>query len=338
VDRVFSLAGHAQLVAYAGRLAADSGETGQGRQAEGGQVGPGRTRRRARPYIKIQDGCDARCSYCIVPLARGTSTSLPQAEVLRGVRSLAHQGFAEVVLSGIHLGHYGRDLDPPTSLAALLQRLATEGPRLRLSSIEPLELDAALIRQVLDPGPQICPHLHLPLQSGDDRILSAMNRPYRAGQLLDLLADLRRQRRDLALGADLMVGFPGETEAQFGQTLELLERAPLTHLHVFRYSPRPGTPAASLPGRVGHQVSRRRAAALRQAGRLKQRQFAAAQVGRVRPVVVETHQPDAGLVAGLTDNYLRVSLAGDAALVGTLLQVRLEAVEDGGQRLRGRAV
>jgi threonylcarbamoyladenosine tRNA methylthiotransferase MtaB len=194
----------------------------------------------------VQNGCNERCSYCIVPHARGGSRSVPLPEVLAGVERFVGQGYGEVVLTGIHLGAYGLDLSPRLTLARLLERIAadTPVPRLRLGSIEPVELDDDLLG-VLAACPVICPHFHIPLQSGDDGVLQRMNRRYGADGYRQAVERLRLALPDSCIGADVIAGFPGETEDEFLRSLAFVNSLPLAYLHVFPFSPRPGTPAAS---------------------------------------------------------------------------------------------
>jgi threonylcarbamoyladenosine tRNA methylthiotransferase MtaB len=313
VDRAFTLGEHDALARYIEELAREAGRA----------IGPSPSSPRGRPFLKVQDGCDRACSYCIVPRARGPSRSRPVAEVLAAIDVLAREGFSEVVLSGIHLGDYGRDLSPACDLATLVRQARGCGPRLRLSSIEPDEVSDALVEEILTGA--VCPHLHLPIQSGDDGILAAMNRPYRIQRVWELLADLRARLPEAALGADLIVGFPGEDEVAFAHSLELVERSPLTHLHIFPFSVRPGTPAAALPGRVSPEVAKARAATLRTAGRAKLEVFAATQAGARREVVIE-ERDEAGLaVVGTTENYLRATLRTQGELrSGQRVQVVIE--------------
>jgi threonylcarbamoyladenosine tRNA methylthiotransferase MtaB len=312
---------------------------------------PERPKERSRPFLKVQDGCSNACSFCIVPRARGPSrTTREPAEVREELARLAQRGFSEVVLTGIHLGQYGADLDPPVALWELLRSWINTNddprtaPRLRLSSLEPLEVDPRLIDLLVDSDGAICPHLHIPIQSGDDRILEAMNRPYRSARILDLLAQLRQSAPEMALGTDLIVGFPGETEAQFEASLGLVQRSPLTHLHVFSYSSRPGTRAAELlddraVAAVPRPVIRRRAARLRQEGLDKLGAFASAQLGRTRMVLAERRGED-GLISGVTDNYLRVSFPGQPSWIKELVPVELLSIEGADREevvVRGRA-
>lgn len=280
---------------------------------------------RTRGLLKVQDGCDAHCAYCIVPQTRGRPRSLPLAQACGLWRRLGQDGAAEVVLTGVHLGRYGQDLTPPLALLDLVQALlaAHPAPRLRLSSLEVSEVDGDLLA-LMAKEPRLCQHLHIPLQSGSDRLLRAMGRPYDTATYAQRLRALAAALPGVCLGADVMVGLPGEDEADFAQTQELIASLPLAYLHVFPYSPRPGTPAASLPGRVPGPVAKARAARLRALGRQKRLAFLAAQEGRVMEAVVEA----SGLAR--TGNYCLTWLDGPAA-VGTTVRVRL------GRVLKGKA-
>jgi threonylcarbamoyladenosine tRNA methylthiotransferase MtaB len=279
---------------------------------------------RARAFLKVQDGCDAFCSYCIVPHARGRSRSLPAGEVRAEMDRLLAVGRREVVLTGVHLGQWGRDLEPPGDLAGLLLSLR-EGalpPRIRLSSLEPVEWTPGVL-DVLEAMPEICPHFHVPLQSGDDEILGRMGRPYNAALYRDLLFTLRRLYPRAALGADVLVGFPGETEAHFRNTYELMRELPLNYFHVFPYSPRPGTPAADWPGRLAGGEMKRRAGALRDLGARKRRAFHEGLIGEWVEVLVET-EPEPGVWKGTSENYLSVRFRAARPLApGALARVRL---------------
>ncbi len=291
---------------------------------------------RSRAFVQIQNGCDAFCSYCIIPHARGPSRSVPADEVVRQVDGLAVSGFAEVVLTGIHVGLYGQDLEPPCSLLDLAGRIERETAlrRLRLGSMEPLEISPELIGFVAG-SPLLCPHFHIPLQSGDDAVLRRMNRHYHADFFRRLTADIRRRVPDAAIGCDVITGFPGETDQEFENTLRLLEKVPVTHLHVFPFSRRPGTPAADMPGQVPGRIAKDRAALLRDLGERKLEEFARSFIGRTLEVVVEG-KGRAGERKGLTGNYLNVFFAGTDDLEGKLVPIIIEDWTDKG--LRGRLV
>jgi len=332
LDGIYPAARHAELICELTSLSEGFVEKGRGASRAPLEYGAERaTCDRARPFLKVQDGCNHACSYCIVPRARGPSRSTrTPTEIVGDLRRLAADGYREVVLTGIHLGQYGADLTPPVGLSALVGELVDPPvvSRIRLSSVEPLEVTPELIALLRRHPHALCPHLHLPLQSGDDGVLQAMNRPYRMAQIQELLQPLR-QVPDLALGTDLIAGFPGETDAQFERTLALVRHGPFTHLHVFPYSRRSDTAAAALPP-VASATIKRRARALREAGRRRWQAFATSQVGQVRSVLVE--QIRDGQLTGITDNYLRVRFGGDVApgqglaLVGQLVRVRLDAL------------
>lgn len=284
---------------------------------------------RTRGFLKIQDGCDNRCSYCIVPLARGNSRSALPRDVMSEFERLVQAGCPEVVLTGIHIGTYGSDLETGTTLTDIVKTLLTERgqARIRLSSIEPGEVTDELINAL---GNGLCRHLHIPLQSGDDRILASMKRRYTAGFYLDLLEKISKRVPHVALGADVMVGFPGEGEREFQNTLNLVERSPLTHLHVFSYSPRPGTPAAQMKPQVPESVKKQRSEALRNLGKKKNLIFRQLGVGHQFSVVVEDKaDPQSGFFTGLTDNYIRVRILGSKTEhIGKEINVRIIKVEE----------
>ena len=285
---------------------------------------PGRT----RGFLKIQDGCDNRCSYCIVPLARGSSRSVGFSSVVDEFEGLVRTDCPEVVLTGIHIGAYGSDLRPKTGLTELISALISkrDRTRIRLSSIEPTEITPEIISFL---GPALCRHLHIPLQSGDDAILAAMKRNYSSGFYREVLENISQQVPGVALGADVMVGFPGEGEKEFQNTLDLVERSPLTHLHVFSYSPRPGTPAAELKQQVPEQVKKARSEALRDLGNRKNFDFRNKSMGTEVKVVVEGKRDmNSRLLTGITDNYIRVLVFGAKnSDIGKEISVRIEKVE-----------
>jgi threonylcarbamoyladenosine tRNA methylthiotransferase MtaB len=278
-----------------------------------------------RAFLQVQNGCDAFCSYCIVPYARGRSRSVPPDEVLAGIGSFAAKGFREVVLTGIHLGAYGLDLAPQESLLSLLA--AAEGrrlvPRLRVGSVEPTEISDELIA-FLAGAATVCRHLHIPLQSGSDTVLARMNRKYSASLFREVVEKLVRAMPDISIGCDIIAGFPGETEDEFDETLRFVEALPIAYLHVFPFSPRAGTPAADMP-QVNGAVIRERAAALRRLSDRKKRAYYQRFLGEELQVLVQERSPD-GLLKGLSRTYIPVLLPGDDSLVNSEVTVRVTEV------------
>lgn len=285
---------------------------------------------RSRAFVQIQNGCNAFCSYCIIPYARGRSRSVRPDEVIEQIRTLTARGYAEVVLTGIHIGGYGLDLTPATSLPALVERIEgeTELSRLRLGSLEPTEIPEALIKRMADDSAILCPHFHIPLQAGDDAVLRRMNRPYDTRFFRDLVTRIHRRLPDAAIGLDLITGFPGESDEEFAHTLELIAELPVSHLHVFPFSRRPGTPAATMPDQVHGSIVKERAARLRAMGERKHREFAQGFIGRTLEVVVE-RGVGRSECRGLTRNYLNVLFPGNARLAGQRLPVTVGAWRDG---------
>ena len=293
---------------------------------------------RSRPFVKIQDGCQHRCAFCIVPAARGGSRSQEPKVVLDQVRALAEAGYPDVTLTGVDIGHYGWDLYPRTSLAALVRSLAGV-PRLRwlrLSSVLPSYFTADLVDAV-GTVPVVAPHLHLPLQSGSDRVLRLMRRPYHTGMYRGLVNRLAAAIPGLGLGADIIVGHPGETDEDFEATLALVGSLPFSYLHVFTYSDRPGTEAARRPGHVPAAVIRERSQRLRRLGREKSHAFRSALVGSAREVLVlEARDHQTGLLSGLTSNYVEVLFPGPDGLGRRMATVEIAEVR--GERTHGRLV
>jgi threonylcarbamoyladenosine tRNA methylthiotransferase MtaB len=286
---------------------------------------------RTRALLKVQDGCDSFCAYCIVPYVRGRSRSLPIPAALDQARRLLGAGFHELVVTGADLGAYGRDLDGekgghlPRLVEALLELSGAH--RVRLSSIEPHKVDPALV-SLLGAQPRLCRHLHLPLQSGSASVLRAMRRPYTPRDYVDLIERIAA-RGTVAIGSDVIVGFPGEEERHFEETLRLIERLPLTYLHVFRYSPRPGTRAAEAPSGAlpSAAAARERSERLRSLGVAKQRAFLRDLVGSELDAVLE--RPDrTGVAHAMTDVYAPVRLSGQPAMRGRF-RVRVESLENG---------
>ena len=307
---------------------------------------------RTRPNLKVQDGCDNRCSFCVIPSVRGQSRSLPLDRILSEVRSLVKSGYREVVISGINLGRWGRDLSPqPTEnrergtdncsssrepgiparqvhfedlIQAILSETSLE--KLRLSSIEPMDWSDELIRMMAG-SPRIAKHAHVPMQSGSDRVLRAMHRKYRPWHYREKIEKIRAAMPTAAIGADVMVGFPGESESDFEQTRHMIEELPFTYLHVFTYSPRPGTPAAAMRNQVPVQAARERNRILRGLAAEKKLAFMRTFVGNtVEAITLNVF--DGKFTEALTDNYLKLRLAGHHE-PNRWLKARVEQVADG---------
>ena len=293
---------------------------------------------RTRAYLRVQDGCDAACSYCVIPSTRGSSRSLSLREIEAEARSLLDAGFREIVLTGVHLGRWGCDLRPVrrfSELVELLVRLPSPHAfRLRLSSLEPREVDERLV-DILAGSGVLAPHLHLPLQSGSDPVLRAMRRSYRTREYRERVLAVAARVSPLALGADLLVGFPGETEADFRRTAAFLAEIPFTHLHAFSFSPRPGTEAAGFPGRPPGNVTARRREHAAALVAEKGRRFRESFLGRVVRVLVEAPTRP-GRIRGWSDHYLRVTVAGEGGSPGRFALVKVNGFDKDG--LRGELV
>jgi threonylcarbamoyladenosine tRNA methylthiotransferase MtaB len=290
---------------------------------------------RSRAFLKVQDGCQHRCAFCIVPRARGASRSLEPKVVLDQACRLVEAGHPELVLTGVDLGHYGADLVPRTTLAALVRSLV-EIPGLRwvrLSSLLPAYFTPELL-EIVTISPIVAPHFHIPLQSGSDRVLRAMRRPYRARTYRALVERLVAARPRLGLGADVIAGFPRETDDDFDTTVAFVRDLPFSYLHVFPYSARRGTEAAGLAGGLDARTITRRSRILRETGRAKRDEFRRGLIGRSEEVLVlETLDRGTGRLVGLTGNYVEVVFAGPASLMRTLARVRVTGVH--GDRVLG---
>jgi threonylcarbamoyladenosine tRNA methylthiotransferase MtaB len=292
---------------------------------------------RTRAFVKIQDGCDNHCTYCIVRVARGRQRSRPQRDVLAEVEARVAAGYQEVVLTGVHIGAYGRDREcqGDESLRALVEAILmrTNVRRLRLSSIEPWDLDPACLR--LWQVPRLCRHLHLPLQSGCDATLQCMGRGYTANQFAASIEAAREAIPDVAITTDVIVGFPGESEAEFTESLHFVEAMGFARTHVFKYSARPGTPAATMPDQVPPLVKKARSRAMREVGRHSAEAFWRAFLGHTMEVLWEgqtkgSKSGQKALWSGLTDNYLRVRTQGGTDLSNTITRTKLVALTGDG--------
>ncbi|MBI1747655.1 MAG: tRNA (N(6)-L-threonylcarbamoyladenosine(37)-C(2))-methylthiotransferase MtaB [Acidobacteria bacterium] len=286
---------------------------------------------KTRPFLKIQDGCDAQCSFCIIPAVRGKARSARPDEVVAQIRTLAEQGYQEVVLTGINLGTFGWKLERPTSLSALVSRILAETslPRLRLGSIEPMKFSHDLI-ELMASCDRVAPHFHLPLQSGSNRILRLMKRPYRAERYLQIVESIRRKIPYAGIGADVIAGFPGETDAEFEETYRRIQDSPLTYLHVFTYSPREGTWAAQLADVIPEKVALARSRRLRKLSAEKhlefRRQFIGHRLSALTLSEGEAAHAGAYLMA-LSGNYLKVRVPG-AVRSNEIIDVTIAGVTD----------
>lgn len=289
-----------------------------------------------RAFLQVQNGCDAFCSYCIVPYARGRSRSVPFDDALAGIGAFTKKGFKEVVLTGIHLSGYGRDLSPPATLlnlvAAAEERMLT--PRLRLGSVEPTEISDELVA-FLAASHIVCPHLHIPLQGGDDHVLQRMNRGYSTLDFHTLIEKLVTAIPDLCIGLDVIAGFPGETEREFENGYHFVASLPVAYLHVFPFSPRPGTPAAVMKDQLHAGVIKERAQAFRRLSDQKKKTYYGKFLQKELQVLVQGRERD-GLLKGLSRNYIPVTLEGDEALLNS--EVRVRVMEVSREYVRGEVV
>jgi threonylcarbamoyladenosine tRNA methylthiotransferase MtaB len=287
----------------------------------------GNTGVKTRPLVKLQDGCDAHCSYCIVPHVRGPGRSARVEDVLAEIRSLTERGFQEIVLTGVHLGAFGLKIKEHPRLIDLLRRIV-EIPRLgriRLSSIEPMHFDRAIVDLAAE-HPVFAHHFHIPLQSGSDRVLRLMRRPYTAARFRELLAYIQDKLPDAGIGADVLIGFPGETDGDFAETCALIREAPLTYLHVFPFSPREGTAAFSMPGRISSQVMKHRLNAVLDISRAKNIAFRRRFVGQVLPGITISREENLGTSLVLTGNYIHARVPGLSVPPNRLVNIRIEEV------------
>lgn len=316
------------------RIQVDDLRTARRVETIGAEVFTGQT----RAFLKVQEGCDLFCTFCIVPFARGKSRSVPPRAVLEQLHRLADLGFREVVLTGVHLGGYGHDLEAELGLTGLLELIAERAPiaRIRLSSVDPPEVSDELLHLVRD-SDVICEHLHIPIQSGSEAVLGRMRRKYGRAELDRLGERLARWLPDATIGTDVIAGFPGETAAEFEETVDALENLPISAFHVFPYSPRSGTTAAKRSDGLDATTIRARAQRLRAQGARKREAFAARFLGRELDVLVESGAAAApGWASGYSRNYLRVALSADDSLRNC--EVRVRITDQRGERLIGVSV
>ncbi len=294
---------------------------------------------RTRPFLKIQDGCNSFCTYCIVPYTRGPARSMPIEAVVSEFRALAKNRPPEIVISGVHIGRYGKDLLPRVSLTELLPILdSVEGThRIRLSSIEPAEITDELLWAICN-SKSICPHFHVPLQSGDPEILKKMRRPYSPETFADRIKAIHRLFPDAAIGADVIAGFPGEDDSAFARTFGLIAALPVTYLHVFPFSARPGTRAAGFDNPVPTQVIKKRCHELRQLGRKKKKQFYEQMTGKILDVGIETSENHmSGLSKGLSTNYIPVYVENACGMQNMRITCQITGAASN-EALQGKAV
>jgi len=294
-------------------------------------TGPGTNNDRTRPNLKVQDGCDNRCSFCVIPYVRGQSRSLPLSQIIDEVNALVNAGYREVVISGINLGRWGRDFDRPLRFETVIHSILSQThlEKLRISSVEPMDWSDELIH-LMAHSSRIAKHAHVPLQSGSDRVLRAMHRKYRPWHYREKLERIRAAMPAAAIGADVMVGFPGESEANFEETRLLIEALPFTYLHVFTYSSRPGTAAAAMRDQVPVQIARERNRILRDLAAKKKLNFMRGFVGEIVDAITLSVF-DGQFTEALTDNYLKLRLQGQHD-ANQWVKAQVEQVEAGALR------
>lgn len=284
---------------------------------------------RTRAYLKVQDGCNNFCSYCIVPYTRGRVRSLPTPQVLEQVKVFASEGYKELVLTGIHVGMYGSDLADSSSLFELV-KLLNEAPydlRYRISSLEPAELHNNLLNYLAQ-ADKFMPHFHLPLQSGDPHILKKMNRRYTVKEFTQVVNNIVEVMPQAAIGLDIVIGFPGEDEKMFQNTYKLIESLPISYLHVFPYSKRPGTPAAQMANQVPESIKKERAARLRELDHKKRTSFYNRQIGVTHRVLAENKRNSFKMMSGFSENYVPIYFQAPPSAANTIVQVKVERIMD----------
>lgn len=284
---------------------------------------------RARAYLKVQDGCEQFCTYCIIPYARGPIRSRTIESAVRESDKLIEAGFKEIILTGIHLGLYGRDIGNGTTLATLLSNLILKDKevRWRLSSLEPIELSDEILDQMRS-NSNFCPHLHLPLQAAHNDILKAMNRPYTTEEYRRIIENARKAIPDIAITTDLMVGFPGETESHFQAYLEFIEEMAFSGMHIFKYSPRRGTPAAAYSDQIAADIKEKRSRKMRLLADGLEKAYAKRFIGCLLNVLVEKEVKE-GIWEGHSENYLQIYFASNTARRGEVLPVQLQEIRNG---------
>jgi threonylcarbamoyladenosine tRNA methylthiotransferase MtaB len=285
---------------------------------------------RTRAYLRIQDGCNNFCTYCIVPYTRGRSRSLPMDQVLKQVEIFQKEGYRELVVTGINVGKYGSDLDEGRDIYSLLETVCSDFSdiRIRLSSIEPTEVNDRLVG-LMTSFANFMPHLHIPLQSGDDGVLARMNRRYTTETFVHSIRKINTALPHAAIGCDVLGGFPGEDDRAAENTFQLLANLPVSYLHVFPYSRRPGTLAAEFKNQVPGPIRDRRVARLRKLDKNRREHFYTGRIGTVENVLVERREKKSGLLQGFSENYVPVLFQGSDDLIRSVVRVRLDALHNG---------
>ncbi len=301
---------------------------------------PAVTGNMTRAYLKIQDGCNAFCTYCIVPYARGRSCSMPEDDVIEHLETLKEKGYTEAVITGIHAGMYGLDLKKKSSLFMLLKKIDKLKPiqRIRLSSIEPKELTDDIIELAAETS-TICDHFHIPLQSGDDEILKRMKRPYNTDFFKNLILKIHALMPYAAIGVDILQGFPGESEKAFKNTYDLIRKLPVSYLHVFPFSSRKGTPAFDYPNKIKPEILKYRCSVMRELGKEKKMQFIKNNIGRkIESIIQNRRDRETGMLKAVTSNYLTVLVAGEDQLKRKIVEIILKRQESDNHHLKSNNV
>jgi threonylcarbamoyladenosine tRNA methylthiotransferase MtaB len=284
---------------------------------------------RSRAFLKIQDGCNLSCTYCTVPLARGKSRSLGRDDILSSVGRLFAEGYREIVLTGIHIGSFGFDLRPQSSLLEIVGQITESYPqiRIRLSSIEPQEFKMEYLKLIREG--KVCSHLHIPLQSGSDKILKAMNRRYSTGFFKELINTILTECPDISIGTDLITGFPDESDSDFNMTVKFIENLPISYLHVFPYSKRPNTKASIMDNQIDAKTKKNRVKKLLEIGNRKKNAYMKGSLGSILNVTIERKIENKGFYSAISDNYLRVYVESDSLISGQNIKVKVTNLTDG---------
>lgn len=284
---------------------------------------------RSRAFLKIQDGCNFSCTYCTVPMARGKSRSLGRDDILSSVDGLIADGYREIVLTGIHIGSYGLELKPKSSLLEIVEQITGSFPqvRIRLSSIEPQEFKMEFLKLIREG--KVCSHLHMPLQSGSDKILKAMNRRYSTAFFKELINNILTECPDISIGTDLITGFPDESDSDFNTTVKFIENLPISYLHVFPYSKRPNTKASIMDNQISTKIAKERVKRLLEISNNKKNAYMKRSLGSTLNVIIEKKIKNQGFYSAISDNYLRIHVKSDSLISGQIIRVMVRNLTDG---------